>query len=58
MSRIKLYDYQQKMLADIIAVFSEKQHGVFYDKKGKRISTGNSVMVQMPTGCRRAVGPS
>ena len=55
MSRIKLYDYQQKMLADIIAVFSEKQHGVFYDKKGKRISTGNSVMVQMPTGTGKTV---
>ena len=55
MPKIKLYDYQQKMLADIIAAFTEEQQQVFYDKKGKRISSGNSVMVQMPTGTGKTV---
>jgi len=55
MAKIKLYDYQQKMLADIIAVFSEKHQEVFYDKKGKRVASNNSVMVQMPTGTGKTV---
>ncbi len=55
MPKIKLYDYQQKMLADIIAVFSEQQQKVFYDKKGKRVYSGNSLMVQMPTGTGKTV---
>ena len=55
MAKIKLYDYQHKMLAGIIAVFSQKRHGVFYDKKGKRVASNNSVMVQMPTGTGKTV---
>lgn len=55
MTKIKLYDYQQKMLADIIDVFSEARHGVFYSTGKKRVWAGNSVMVQMPTGTGKTV---
>ncbi len=55
MPKIKLYDYQQKMLADIIAAFSEPQQDRFYDKKDRLVSAGNSVMVQMPTGTGKTV---
>ena len=55
MAKIKLYDYQQKMLADIIAVFSGLATGVFYDDKHRRVDIGNSVMVQMPTGTGKTV---
>lgn len=55
MAKIKLYDYQQKMLANIIDVFSQKDQGVFYDKKGRRIASTHSVMVQMPTGTGKTV---
>lgn len=55
MSKIKLYDYQQQMLADIIAVFSETYQGVFYGTRKERLKVGNSVMVQMPTGTGKTV---
>ena len=55
MKKIKLYDYQQKMLADIIAVFSENYQGVFYGTRKQRVRVGNSVMVQMPTGTGKTV---
>ena len=55
MAKIKLYDYQQKMLADIIAVFSGLSHEVFYGTRKQRERVGNSVMVQMPTGTGKTV---
>lgn len=51
MRNIKLFDYQQEMLEDIIRALTEETlDGVFYDEKGQRVKEGNSVMVQMPTG--------
>ena len=55
MAKIKLYDYQQKMLADIIAVFSGLSHEVFYGSRKQRERVGKSVMVQMPTGTGKTV---
>ncbi len=55
MAKIKLYDYQQKMLADIIAVFTDKSKDVFYGTRKQRERVGNSVMVQMPTGTGKTV---
>ncbi len=55
MKQIKLYDYQQKMLADIIAVFTDKSKDVFYGTRKQRERVGNSVMVQMPTGTGKTV---
>ncbi len=55
MPKIKLYAYQQKMLADIIATFSDPQQGVFYGTNKQRLKVGNSVMVQMPTGTGKTV---
>ena len=46
MKKVKLYDYQQDMLKNIIAELSK----VYYDEKKKKVRLGNSVMVQMPTG--------
>ena len=55
MKKFKLYDYQQKMLADIIAVFMGEHQGVFYGARKQRVRVGNSVMVQMPTGTGKTV---
>ena len=50
MKKIKLYDYKQKMLENIIKVLTTTATGRFYDENGKRATVGSSVMVQMPTG--------
>ena len=51
MKDIKLFDYQQEMLEDIVKAFSTAAFdSVFYDEKGERVNVGSSVMVQMPTG--------
>ena len=50
MRKIKLYDYQQVMLENIISVLTTAAMGTFYDENGKKIKVGSSVMVQMPTG--------
>ena len=50
MKKIKLYDYQQKMLEDIINVLTTAVSGTFYNENGKKEKVGSSVMVQMPTG--------
>ena len=48
MKKIKLYDYQQKMLEEIINVLTTKKITRYRKKKG--YEEGNSVIVQMPTG--------
>ena len=48
MKKIKLYDYQQRVLEDIIHVLTTKEITRFRKKKG--YEEGNSVIVQMPTG--------
>ena len=50
MKKIKLYDYQQKMLEDIINVLTSVATSKFYNENGKKEKVGSSVMVQMPTG--------
>ena len=50
MKAIKLYDYQQVMLENIISVLTTAAMGRFYDENGKKVNVGSSVMVQMPTG--------
>ena len=50
MKKIKLYDYQQKMLEDIINVLTSAVTSTFYNENGKKEKVGSSVMVQMPTG--------
>ena len=50
MKDIKLYDYQQEMLERIIRILTTDCKELFHDGKGKKIKSGNSVMVQMPTG--------
>ena len=50
MKKIKLYDYQQKMLEDIINVLTSAATSTFYNENGKKEKVGSSVMVQMPTG--------
>jgi hypothetical protein len=47
MKKIKLYDYQQKMLEDIINVLTTAATGRFYDENGKKEKVGSSVMVQI-----------
>ena len=55
MKEIKLFDYQQEMLKNIIGAFSAAPFdSVFYDEKGKKVNVGSSVMVQMPTGTGKA----
>ena len=49
MKKIKLYDYQQKMLEDIINVLTSDATSTFYKENGKKERVGSSVMVQMPT---------
>ena len=48
MKKIKLYDYQQRMLEEIINVLTTKEITRYRKKKG--YEEGNSVIVQMPTG--------
>ena len=50
MKKIKLYDYQQKMLEDIINVLTSAATSTFYNENGKKEKVGSSVLVQMPTG--------
>ena len=50
MKEIKLYDYQQEMLENIIKVLTSTVTGTFYNENGKKEKIGSSVMVQMPTG--------
>lgn len=50
MKKIKLYDYQQEMLENIIKVLTSAATGTFYNENGKKERIGSSVMVQMPTG--------
>ena len=50
MKKIKLYDYQQEMLNNIIEVLTSAATAKFYNEKGKKERVGSSVMVQMPTG--------
>ena len=50
MKKIKLYDYQQEMLENIITVLTSTVTGTFYNENGKKEKIGSSVMVQMPTG--------
>ncbi len=50
MKKIKLYDYQQEMVEDIIRVLLTGGTGLFYDTDGRKVKVGSSVMVQMPTG--------
>ena len=56
MKKIKLYDYQQEMLQRIVnALEGDAQQGLFFDKRGRKVHRGNSVMVQMPTGTGKTV---
>lgn len=51
MKKIKLFDYQQEMLDNIIQTLTtETLDGISFNEKGKKVKVGNSVMVQMPTG--------
>ena len=50
MKKIKLYDYQRKMLDNIIKTLTSTATGRFYNENGKKERIGSSVMVQMPTG--------
>ena len=50
MKKIKLYDYQQKMLNDVVETLAKPVRGVFYDRRGRKMVERPSVMVQMPTG--------
>lgn len=50
MKAIKLFDYQQRMLEDIINVLTSASTSTFYNENGKKEKVGSSVMVQMPTG--------
>ncbi len=47
MKKIKLYDYQQEMLENIIKMLTANATGRFYNEKGKKERIGSSVMVQM-----------
>ena len=56
MKKIKLYDYQQDMLENIIRELqSPSIVPKFYNKQGKAVKVGSSVMVQMPTGTGKTV---
>ena len=50
MRKIKLYDYQEKMVEDIVKVLSAPSATTYYISKKKKVRAGSSVMVQMPTG--------
>lgn len=49
MKQIRLYDYQQDMLANIISVLTDGNLQVVR-VGGRNVRQGCSVMVQMPTG--------
>ena len=49
MKQIRLYDYQQDMLANIIKVLTDGSLHVVKEE-GRNVRQGRSVMVQMPTG--------
>ena len=53
MKKIKLYDYQQKMLEDIINVLTTAVFGTFYNENGKKEKVGCSVMVNWWSKCSR-----
>ena len=56
MGKIKLYDYQQEMLEEIIRVLTTSAViSKYYDKGGKQVKVARSVMVQMPTGTGKTV---
>jgi superfamily II DNA or RNA helicase len=50
MKKIKLYDYQEEMVEDIVKVLSAPSTTTYYISKKKKVRAGSSVMVQMPTG--------
>lgn len=50
MKKIKLYDYQQTMLENIIKVLTFKRQRFVYGKGNVTKKVANSAMVQMPTG--------
>lgn len=50
MGKIRLYDYQQEMLAAVVRELTTAASGRFLDERGKKVRGGSSVMVQMPTG--------
>ncbi len=50
MKKIKLFDYQQRMLKDIINVLTSSSTNTFYNENGEKEKVGSSVMVQMPIG--------
>ncbi len=50
MKKIKLYDYQQTMLENIIKVLTFKRQRFVYGKGNVTKKVVNSAMVQMPTG--------
>ena len=44
MKAIKLFDYQQRMLEDIINVLTTASTSTFYNENGKKEKVGSSVM--------------
>ena len=46
MKKIKLYDYQQRMLEDIIHVLTTAATSTFYNENGKKEKIGSLVMEQ------------
>ena len=46
MKKIELYDYQQRMLEDIIHVLTTAATSTFYNENGKKEKIGSSVMEQ------------
>ncbi len=50
MRKIKLYDYQQEMVENIVGELATEGKGRIVDADGKKVRCGSSVMVQMPTG--------
>ena len=44
MKKIKLYDYQQRMLEDIIYVLTTAATSTFYNENGKKEKIGSTVM--------------
>ena len=48
MKKIELYDYQQRMVEDIIKMLTTKVNSRY--RRTKDYKEGNSVIVQMPTG--------
>ena len=46
MKKIKLYDYKQRMLEDIIHVLTTAATSTFYNENGKKEKIGSLVMEQ------------